>query len=286
MLWDRAVYLGPPDGNYGGPAIEQRGMVLHIAEGSYQGTISWQRNPVSDVSSQFIIGLGGFDTGEVAQMLDTSVTAWTQGAGNGRWVSVENAGFHYDQFTPQQIEANAQLYAWLMATHAAPPQLANSPAERGLGYHGMGGAAWGNHPDCPGPANVALREQILARAIEINSGVAPTPPEPEEEFPDMLMVAAVNEPDGSRSFWAGDGIYHRRIETEAQAKDLVSAIKLFYGSPRAALLTYGDTPRAGVLQLLGPIPAPTGGSSGGGGGPVVLPGSFAVELTGTVTADA
>lgn len=166
MLWDEAVFRGPPDGNYGGPMVEVRGCVEHIAEGSLEGTISWQRNPASDVSSHFVIGLNG----EIAQMLDTSVTAWTQGAGNGHWVSVENAGFHTSQFTPAQIEANARLYAWLMVTHAAPATLATTPSGRGLGYHGMGGAAWGNHPLCPGPANVALLPTILARAIEIANG--------------------------------------------------------------------------------------------------------------------
>lgn len=170
MLWDRATYLGPPDSNYSGPMQEVRGLVLHIAEGSYQGTISWQRNPDSDVSSHFVIGLGGFRTGEVAQMLDTNVTAWTQGAGNGHWISVENAGFHTDQFTPEQIEANAQLLAWLMLTHGVPATIATDPSGRGLGHHGMGGVAWGNHPLCPGPANVALKPTILARAVKILNG--------------------------------------------------------------------------------------------------------------------
>ena len=166
-IWDKAVWLGPPDSNYSGSMIEVRGLVLHIAEGSYRGTINWQNNPASDVSSHFIFGL---NEGERAQMLDTNVTAWTQANGNGHWVSVENAGFHYDQFTPAQIEANAQLYAWLHEVYNVPMQLTDSPSGSGLGWHGMGGASWGGHPDCPGPANVALRGTILARAQEILNG--------------------------------------------------------------------------------------------------------------------
>jgi hypothetical protein len=174
MIWDKAVWRGPPDPtNYGGSMVECRGLVLHIAEGTYEGTIGWMKNPTSDVSAHFVIGLGG----EVAQMLDTSVTAWTQGAGNGHWVSVENAGFHTGQFTPAQIEANAALMAWLMATHGVKATIATGPNGYGLGHHGMGGAAWGNHPLCPGPANVALKPQILARAIAINK-----PPEDDMGF--------------------------------------------------------------------------------------------------------
>lgn len=200
MLWDKATYLGPPDGNYSGPMVEVRGLVLHIAEGSYQGTISWQRNPASDVSSQFIGGLGGFRTGEVAQMLDTSVTAWTQGAGNGHWVSIEMAGFHTGQFTPEQIEVAAQLFAWLMLTHGVPATIATDPSGRGLGHHGMGGAAWGGHPDCPGPANVALKPTILARAIEIASGQTP-----EDDMPFYFL--AFDPPSGT--YWLCDGMFAR-----------------------------------------------------------------------------
>lgn len=166
-IWDKAAWLGPPDSNYSGSMAEVRGLVLHIAEGSYQGTISWQKNPASDVSSHFIFGLVD---GERAQMLDTQTTAWTQAAGNGHWVSVENAGFHYDQFTPAQVEANAQLYAWLHQIYNVPMQLTDSPSGSGLGWHGMGGASWGGHYDCPGTANVALRSTILARAQEILNG--------------------------------------------------------------------------------------------------------------------
>lgn len=166
-LWDKATWMGPPDSNYSGSMVEVRGLVLHIAEGSYQGTISWQKNSVSDVSSHFIFGL---NEGERAQMLDTNTTAWTQAAGNGHWVSVENAGFHYDQFTPAQVEANAQLYAWLHQVYNIPMQLTDSPSGTGLGWHGMGGASWGGHYDCPGPANVALRSTILARAQDILNG--------------------------------------------------------------------------------------------------------------------
>jgi hypothetical protein len=168
-IWAQASWQGPPDSNFGGPAVECRGLVEHIAEGSYGGTIGWQQNPISDVSSHFVMGLNG----EVAQMLDTNATAWTQAAGNGHWVSAEFAGFSTGSYTPQQQEAASQLYAWLVQVHGVPLQLADSPSGTGWGWHGMGGVAWGNHPNCPGSANVALRTPMLARTIQILGGGGP-----------------------------------------------------------------------------------------------------------------
>ena len=166
MRWSDVPYQGPPDGNWSSGIVECRGLVLHIAEGSFDGTISWMKNPVSQVSAHFVIARDG----RIVQMLDTGETAWTQAAGNGHWVSVENEGFATEGFSAEQTEANAQLYAWLLRTHGVPAQPADSPSGRGLGWHGMGGIPWGNHPGCPGAANVALRPVILARAVTINGG--------------------------------------------------------------------------------------------------------------------
>lgn len=200
-IWPKATWAGPPDSNYDGSMVEFRGLVIHIAEGSYDGTIGWQRNPVSDVSSHFVVGLDG----AVAQMLDTTVTAWTQAAGNGHWVSVENAGFSTGQLTAAQAETNAELYAWLMATHGMPATLAESPSGMGLGWHGMGGVAWGNHPNCPGPANVALRPSILARAIEISGGGSATSPEDD-------MAFLIREPK-TGSVWVANYVSRRWVST-------------------------------------------------------------------------
>lgn len=183
-IWNKASWQGPPDSNYSGPMSEFRGLVWHIAEGSYWGTIGWQQNPVSDVSSHFVIGL---NEGEIAQMLDTTQTAWTQAAGNGHWVSVEFAGFATGQLTPAQFEAAAQLYAWLVQVHNIPVQLAESPSGQGLGWHGMGGVAWGNHPGCPGPANVALRPSNLGRVAQILGHVPTTE---ESDMPAVMIQDA------------------------------------------------------------------------------------------------
>jgi hypothetical protein len=157
--------------------VEQRGLVLHIAEGSFEGTIAWQRNPAAQVSSHFVVAKDG----RIAQVVDTAVTAWTQQAGNGHWVSVENEGFTPGALTAAQIEANAQILARGRREHGWPLQLAASPAGLGLGHHSMGtagrsvptdtwtGATWG-HESCPGPAIIGQKSAILARAIAIVNG--------------------------------------------------------------------------------------------------------------------
>jgi hypothetical protein len=157
-----AVYMGPPDSNWGGSIIRPpMGQVTHIAQGSYQGTISWQRNPVADVSSYFVVSYSG----EIAQMLDLDLMAWTQAQGNPWWIGVENEGYSTQPLTDPQVSANARIFAFIRSVWPTiPAQVTNSVNVAGLGWHGMGGAAWGSHPDCPGAVNVALLPIIVARA--------------------------------------------------------------------------------------------------------------------------
>lgn len=50
-------------------------IVWHIAEGSYNGTISWEKNPASQTSSHFVLGKNG----EITQLVPLNMAAWTQG---------------------------------------------------------------------------------------------------------------------------------------------------------------------------------------------------------------
>lgn len=155
---------------------EHRGLVIHIAEGYFEGTIAYQKNPDANVSSHFVLSDGakgqGAD-GELAQVVDTDITAWTQRSGNGHWLSVECAGFTPNPLTAAQCESVAQLLARAHRVYGVPLQLATNPDGRGLGHHSMGcnwpSGAWG-HCDCPGPAIIAQKPAILARAIEIANG--------------------------------------------------------------------------------------------------------------------
>lgn len=47
----------------------------HIAEGTYNGTISWLKNPISIASAHFVVSKNG----EVTQLVDLRDAAWAQG---------------------------------------------------------------------------------------------------------------------------------------------------------------------------------------------------------------
>nr|MDT0657186.1 peptidoglycan recognition family protein [Micromonospora sp. DSM 115978] len=168
MRWtDIARWVGPTP-NQGGRLTRHDGVVLHIAAGTYEGTIAWQRNPAARVSSHFVVS----KSGEIAQMVDTDVIAWTQRDGNSAWLSIENAGFLPDALTPQQVEAAAQILARAHREYGVPLQVTGTPARRGLGHHSMGAESdydWG-HNQCPGAAIKAQKPAIVARAIQIVDG--------------------------------------------------------------------------------------------------------------------
>lgn len=176
---DLAEWVGPTV-NQSGKMLEHRGLVIHTAEGYYLGTIAWQKNPDADVSSHFIVAgphdmAKGVPDGKLAQMVDTDVTAWTQRAGNGHWLSVECSGFgsRGEKLSAAQCEAVAQLLARAHREYGVPLQIAVNPDGRGLGHHSMGcnwpAGAWG-HCDCPGDQIIAQKPAIVARALEILNG--------------------------------------------------------------------------------------------------------------------
>jgi hypothetical protein len=184
---DLASWRGTP--NHGAAAVEQRGIVLHIAQGTFDGTIAWCQNPKSYVSAHFVVG----KVGQCVQLVDTDVTAWSQRAGNGRWLSIEFEGYSGETLTAAQLTVAAEILARAHRIYGVPLQLANSPLGEGLGWHGMGGKAWGNHPDCPGAPIVAQRGRIIELATGIiNEGTTMqlTGPDPWGKAEDVNQQAA------------------------------------------------------------------------------------------------
>ena len=53
-------------------------IVWHIADGTYNGTVAWEQNPESQVSSHFVLG----QNGEITQLVPLDKAAWTQGVVN------------------------------------------------------------------------------------------------------------------------------------------------------------------------------------------------------------
>jgi hypothetical protein len=166
-----AAWIGPTPNQRVGGMSEHRGLVLHIQDGTEEGSEAWFKNPDSQASSHFL----NPKSGGLRQLVDTDDRAWTEAAGNAYWVSIENEGLGGDALTPSQIENCAQLLAWLHRTYDVPLQSTDDPNGAGLGWHGMGGAAWGGHYDCPGEPVKAQRPAILARAQQI---INPTEEDP------------------------------------------------------------------------------------------------------------
>lgn len=142
---------------------EVRGVVVHIMAGTFEGTDSWFRNRAAKASSHF----GTSKTGRLRQWVDTADRAWAQAGGNPSWLSVENEGRGGDALTDAQLDANARVLAWAHEKYGVPLQVTHSPTGRGLGYHAMGGSAWGGHTSCPGSRIVAQLDDIVARAKQL-----------------------------------------------------------------------------------------------------------------------
>jgi len=161
-----------PVNNHGGLMTSHVGVVLHVQEdnGGLQG---WFNNPASGVSSHFWISKAGV----VEQYVDTDVVAWAQAAGNASYLSVETEGFTTEALTEQQVDQFGKLFRWCVGRYSSIHYAeADVPGQSGLGWHGMGGVAWGNHPGCPGDLRKAQRPVIIQKA---QGSAVPTPqPQP------------------------------------------------------------------------------------------------------------
>ena len=115
-----------------------KAVVLHIAQGSYEGAINWLTQPTSEASAHFIIAKDG----RIAQMVSIDDTAWGNGLRyeNGQWltptdpalpanptwsglipavnpnlytISIEHEGLFQEPWTPAMYAANLRLLQWI-----------------------------------------------------------------------------------------------------------------------------------------------------------------------------
>jgi N-acetylmuramoyl-L-alanine amidase len=159
---DIATWRGPT-GNQGGPMVAHRGVVLHIAEGNFEGTIAWCLNGNSGVSAHFVVARDG----RIAQLVDTETQSWCQAAGNAEWLSIENEGYSGEELTTDQLAACTRIFVRAHTEHDVPLENADSPDGYGLGHHSMGGALWGGHSLCPGTAIIAQKPEIIVAAQRV-----------------------------------------------------------------------------------------------------------------------
>lgn len=169
-----ADYIGDtPNRTDGAMTTDCFGAVLHIQEGYEAGSESWFRNPASQASSHLL----NPKSGRMRQMVEFDDKAWAEAAGNSYWISIENEGFQGEQLTDSQVQNIADFYKWAHQedSDSFPYQITDSVNVRGLGWHGMGGVPWGNHPNCPGEPIKNQRGEILRRAQD-NGSIPQNPP--------------------------------------------------------------------------------------------------------------
>ena len=206
LIYPGAVWR--PIDSHGGPMAHEMGPVEHITTNDFD-PYGFFSNPANKASSHLWISL----TGLVEQYISLDLASWAQAGGNGGWTSVEIAGVEGTPKTPAQVESFAKLFAWGSNEPSMrwPLRLTDSPDIGGLGWHGMGGDAWGGHQYCPGSARRAQRPAVLARAQQLASGVTPIPapkPAPTEDF------------DMAKRYLASDG--KTQIVADSQTKRIIS----------------------------------------------------------------
>jgi hypothetical protein len=158
MIYTRATWK-PLTVNFHKGGITPRILVVHIMQGTLDGTDAWFRNPVSQVSAHF----GVRHNGQMVQWVDTDDRAWHAAAANEYAIGVEHSGFAGQSLTSHQIESTGQLLAWV---HRKYPDISLWLNKRpftgsGLSWHGLGQVQWGNHPGCPGSSIVHQLHDIL-----------------------------------------------------------------------------------------------------------------------------
>lgn len=94
-------------------------VVIHTADGSYWGTISWFKNPSAKVSAHYVVSKGG----AIAQCVKDKDIAWHAGnwTYNKHSIGIEHEGYTYQNgWTDAQYKASAKLTRWICLTYGIP----------------------------------------------------------------------------------------------------------------------------------------------------------------------
>lgn len=161
MRYPGAIWIGPTVNQTPFGMIDVHGLVDHVQMGTEAGSESWFNNPDAQASSHFM----NPKSGQMKQLVDTHDKAWAEAAGNAHWFSCENEG-NGEPLTESQVSNLIGLFNWIHQNYNIPYQLTDDPNGQGLGWHGMGGAAWGGHYDCPGNNIKAQHPRIIGAPLQ------------------------------------------------------------------------------------------------------------------------
>ena len=95
-------------------------IVIHVAEGSYSGTVSWFENSAAQASAHYVVSREG----RVAQCVRDEDIAWHAGwwDTNTHSIGIEHAGYidNQDWFTQSMYHTSARLSAWCCKKYKIP----------------------------------------------------------------------------------------------------------------------------------------------------------------------
>ena len=126
-------------------------VVVHVAEGTYAGTIAWFQDPRAKVSTHFVVGKLENQVLQMVRYADAAIHAgWNKGIWPGYkgvspnlcTIGIENAGRTGEPFTNWQYECNA----WIISEVAKKFKFDPSPLSI-LGHCDMDQV---NRKNCPG----------------------------------------------------------------------------------------------------------------------------------------
>ncbi len=210
------------------------GAILHVQVG-YNSPYGWFQNPASESSADFWIAKDG----RVEQYADPDeASTWEQGSGNDWYIGVETEGYPEESLTDAQVASFAALYRAAVDRYGWPTVLAEAPGEPGLGWHGMGGTAWGNHPGCPGDRRRAQRPQILTLAQGDD------------------MVTTQDKLDIAQAVWGIDPLggkvsaFDRLVTAQVQATAALGAVKALAAAQGADPAAIEAAVKEGVAAAL------------------------------------
>jgi hypothetical protein len=173
------------------PASQVRLVVVHVTEGSYDGTVSWFRSPRARAAANYVVGRDG----RIAHMVADDRIAWHAGNSyvNYHSVGVEHEGYTDvdGTLTDAEYRASARLVASLLRRYHLPADRRHlighsevpDPNHRGS----YGGFA--HHRD-PGPHWDWARYLSYVRAYR--AGTTPPPRALDVAIPDLALGAHVS----------------------------------------------------------------------------------------------
>ena len=135
-VWRPAYRGNYTNANRGRAAIDM--IVIHVAQGSYSGTINWFQDPRANVSAHYVVSRKG----RVAQCVRNEDIAWHAGhwPTNKRSIGIEHAGYigNPKWFTKRMYRSSARLSAHLSRRLGIPVDRRHI-----IGHNQV--------PGCPGP---------------------------------------------------------------------------------------------------------------------------------------